>query len=91
VLTAVALWVLVCLARPFNWWRTLLVASMVVAVTVTMLVPLARDFYALRLPPAGDAWAMVLFAIAGAVAIEVVWRATRRILGRRDPALLEYG
>ena len=26
VLSAVGLWVLVCLARPFNWWRTLLVA-----------------------------------------------------------------
>src|SRR5207344_2323715 len=32
VLIAVALWVLVLQARPFNWWKTLLVASMVGAV-----------------------------------------------------------
>ena len=32
VLSVVGLWVLVCLARPFNWWRTLLVAAMVVSI-----------------------------------------------------------
>src|SRR5262249_7360639 len=37
VLVAVGLWVLVCLARPFNWWRTLLVVSMVLSVVVIML------------------------------------------------------
>ena len=39
VLIAVGLWVLVIQARPFNWWKTLLVASMVGAVALIMVVP----------------------------------------------------
>ena len=39
VLIAVALWVLVLQARPFNWWKTLLVASMVGAVALILVVP----------------------------------------------------
>ena len=48
VLSAVGLWVLVCLARPFNWWRTLLVAAMVVSIVVILFVPALRNFYALQ-------------------------------------------
>ena len=39
VLIAVALWVLVLQARPFNWWKTLLVGSMMGAVTLILIVP----------------------------------------------------
>ena len=52
VLIAVALWVLVLQARPFNWWKTVLVASMVGAIAMLILaVPGLRDFYAVELPP----------------------------------------
>ena len=51
VLVVVGLWVLVIQARPFNWWKTLLVASMVVAVGADPRRPGLRDFYALQLPP----------------------------------------
>ena len=39
VLSAVGLWILVLQARPFNWWKTLLVASMVAAVAIILVVP----------------------------------------------------
>ena len=42
---------LVIQARPFNWWKTLLVASMAGAIAVTLVIPGLRDFYALQLPP----------------------------------------
>ncbi len=37
VLVAVGLWVLVLLARPFNWWKALLVGSMAGCVAVILL------------------------------------------------------
>jgi hypothetical protein len=52
VLSAVGLWVLVCLARPFNWWRTVLVAAMVLSIAVILFVPALRNFYALQVPDA---------------------------------------
>jgi cation-transporting P-type ATPase E len=89
VLIAVALWVLVLQARPFtplrtNGWKAILVAAMAGSVAVILVVPALRDFYAVQLPPAqvlGEA------AIVAAVAIgllEVGWRFSRVITGRRD-------
>ncbi|MET0420849.1 MAG: HAD-IC family P-type ATPase, partial [Acidimicrobiia bacterium] len=51
VLSAVGLWILVLQARPFNWWKTVLVASMVGSIAVIVTVAALRDFYALQLPP----------------------------------------
>ena len=84
VLIAVALWVLVLQARPFNWWKTLLVGSMAGAVVLILVVPGLRDFYAVELPPArvlGEA------AIVAGIAIgllEVGWRFSRVIGSRRN-------
>ena len=84
VLMAVGLWVLVLQARPFNWWKTLLVASMVGSVAVILAVPWLRDFYALQLPPGN---VLVEAAIIAAIAIallEVGWRFSRVISSRRN-------
>ncbi|MFM8304497.1 MAG: HAD-IC family P-type ATPase [Actinomycetota bacterium] len=84
-LCAVGLWVLVCLARPFNWWRTLLVAVMVGSVAVILAVPWLRDFYALKVPSGVMLAEMVTICILAAVAIEIVWQASRRAIERRNP------
>ena len=84
VLITVALWVLVLQARPFNWWKTLLVASMVGAVALILLVPGLRDFYAVELPPAkvlGEAAIVAGIAIA---LLEIGWRFSRVIGSRRN-------
>jgi cation-transporting ATPase E len=76
VLCIVGLWVLGRLARPFNWWKTILVATMALGLVLALSVPFARDFFALDLPP----WHVGLetLAIAGAavVALEFIWRMT---------------
>ena len=46
----VALWVLGALARPFDKWRALLVAAMVLGLVLVMAVPFARNFFALDIP-----------------------------------------
>ena len=79
VLIAVGLWVLVLQARPFNWWKTVLVASMVGAVAVILVVPALRDFYALQLPPADVAVEAAIVAGVAIVLLEVGWRFSRVI------------
>ncbi|HEY6318095.1 MAG TPA: HAD-IC family P-type ATPase [Acidimicrobiia bacterium] len=77
VVAAIALWVLVILARPLNWWRGLLVVSMVGAVAIIFAVPAFRSFFALALPSSQVMWQAVLIAGVGSVLVEVAWRATR--------------
>ena len=83
VLIAVALWVLVLQARPFNWWKTLLVASMVGAVILILVVPAFRDFYAVQLPPANVLGEAAIVAGVAIVLLEVGWRFSRVIGSRR--------
>lgn len=88
-LCAVGLWVLVCLARPFNWWRTLLVAAMTASIAVILAVPWLRDFYALKVPSGSVLAEMVAICVLSAVAIEIVWQFTRRSIERRNPEYAE--
>jgi cation-transporting ATPase E len=88
VLGAVGLWVLVLQARPFNWWKTLLVGSMIGSVALIMIIAGLRDFYALQLPPRN---VVIEASIVAAVAIgllEVGWRLSRVVANRRDVAPL---
>ena len=50
VLFLVALWVLAILARPFNEWKAVLVASMGAAFVVVLATPAIREFFELDLP-----------------------------------------
>jgi cation-transporting P-type ATPase E len=89
VLIAVALWVLVLQARPFtplrtNGWKTILVASMVVAVALILVVPAFRDFYAVQLPPAKVLGEGAIVAGVAIVLLEVGWRFSRVIGNRRS-------
>ena len=84
MLIAVALWVLVLQARPFNWWKTLLVASMVGAVILILVVPAFRDFYAVQLPPAEVLGEAAIVAGVAIVLLEVGWRFSRVIGSRRN-------
>jgi cation-transporting ATPase E len=85
VLSVVGLWVLVCLARPFNWWRTLLVAAMALSIAVILVVPALRNFYELAVPDADIVAEMVVIGVLAVIAIEVVWRVTQRMLALRNP------
>jgi cation-transporting ATPase E len=84
VLIAVGLWVLVLQARPFNWWKTLLVASMIASVALIMIVPALRDFYAMQLPPADVALEASAVAIVAIVLLEAGWRFSRVVGSRRN-------
>jgi cation-transporting ATPase E len=74
VLLSCGLFVLIRLARPLTAWRAALVGTMVGAFALALLVPRAREFFALDLPPA-DAL-LLAAALAGGfgLALPVVAR-----------------
>ena len=76
VLTLVGLWILGELARPFNWWKAALVASMALALLIVLEVPQLREFFALDLP----SWSIVVedvgIAAVAMLLLEVIWRFT---------------
>ncbi|MET0421478.1 MAG: cation-translocating P-type ATPase, partial [Acidimicrobiia bacterium] len=84
VLSAVGLWILVLQARPFNWWKTVLVASMAGSIAVIVTVAALRDFYALQLPPSKVGLEAALVAGIAIVLLEVGWRFSRVIGQRRN-------
>jgi cation-transporting ATPase E len=84
VLVAIGLWVLVILARPFNWWKALLVGAMAGCVALILAIEVLRDFYALQLPDVRVLGEASLIAVAGIFLLEIGWRASRRFGRRRD-------
>ena len=46
-LITIALWVLAVVARPYTWWKLLLIGGSVVAYVILFAWPFTRDFFAL--------------------------------------------
>ncbi|MEU3659277.1 HAD-IC family P-type ATPase [Streptomyces sp. NPDC032940] len=78
----ISMWVLAIVARPYTWWRVLLVAAMGLAFVVVLAVPWLQDFFALKLVGVTMPWAAVGIAAAGAGLLELAWR----WVGQRFPA-----
>ncbi|MER7702036.1 HAD-IC family P-type ATPase [Kitasatospora sp. NPDC097605] len=74
----VAIWVLAIVARPYNWWRLLLIGTMCGAFALVLTVPWLSDFFELSLAGTRDPWIGVAIALIAGVVLEVVWRIMRR-------------
>jgi cation-transporting ATPase E len=72
------LWVLAIIARPYTWWRVVLVLAMVLGFALVLSTPWLQDFFALQLVGDEVPWAAVGIAAAGAVALECAWAFIRR-------------
>ncbi len=70
---AMAMWVLVLIARPFNAARVTLVASMVAAFVVLFCVSLSRRVFALDVPPAAVI-VVTGFIVVAAIGALTLWR-----------------
>ncbi|WP_394296516.1 HAD-IC family P-type ATPase [Nocardiopsis salina] len=87
-LCATTLWVLLLVAKPYVWWKVLLVASMAGLLTLAMVTPAGQWFFALDVSePAKVVTALVVAGVA-IVAITVVRvvddRMTARAHARRE-------
>ncbi|MFD4558897.1 HAD-IC family P-type ATPase [Streptomyces sp. NPDC058469] len=78
----ISMWVLAIIARPYTWWRVVLVASMGAAFVVVLVVPWLQHFFALKLVGVTMPWIAVGVAGVAGVALELVWR----LVDRRVPA-----
>ncbi|MFD9002797.1 HAD-IC family P-type ATPase [Streptomyces sp. NPDC059582] len=78
----ISMWVLAIVARPYTWWRVVLVASMGAAFVLVLVVPWLQHFFALKLVGMQMPWIAVGIAAVAAVALEFLWR----WVGRRFPA-----
>ncbi|MFF7975299.1 HAD-IC family P-type ATPase [Streptomyces sp. NPDC007905] len=70
----ISMWVLVIIARPYTWWRVVLVASMGVAFLFVLVVPALQSFFALKLVGKAMPWTAVGVAVVAAVALEFLWK-----------------
>lgn len=78
----ISMWVLAIIARPYTWWRAVLVASMGVAFVCVLAVPALQTFFALRLVGVAMPWTAVAVAVAAAAVLEFLWK----WVDRRFPA-----
>ncbi|MFH8614787.1 HAD-IC family P-type ATPase [Streptomyces sp. NPDC017979] len=78
----VALWVLAIIARPYTWWRLLLVATMGAGFLIVLVVPWLQEFFALKLVGTTMPWTAVGVAVAASALLELAWR----VVDHRFPA-----
>ncbi|MDP4506092.1 HAD-IC family P-type ATPase [Nonomuraea turcica] len=64
-------WVLVLIARPLNWWRVVLVASMAVAFGIGLTLPFVRAFFALEPGDISNDLTAVGVSLVAAAAISI--------------------
>lgn len=73
VTMTIGIWVLFCLARPLNWWKTGLITLMGALYAGLLYVPFARRLldFTTSMPELGWAFAC---GIMGAIIVEILWR-----------------
>ncbi|MEU3772255.1 HAD-IC family P-type ATPase [Streptomyces sp. NPDC032472] len=69
-----SMWVLAIIARPYTWWRLVLVGAMAGAFLVVLAVPWLQDFFQLRLVGTLMPWTAVAIAAAASALIEGTFR-----------------
>lgn len=70
----VVLWVLAIIARPYTWWRALLLAAMAGGVVLVLTVPFLQEFFQLQLVGYQAPWVGAAIAVGACVLLEVAWR-----------------
>ncbi|MCX4763032.1 cation-translocating P-type ATPase [Streptomyces sp. NBC_01275] len=70
----ISMWVLAIVARPYTWWRVVLVASMGVAFLLVLAVPSLQEFFALKLVGMTMPWIAVGISVVAAAALELLWK-----------------
>lgn len=78
-----ALWVLAVAARPYQWWRVVLVICSALAYVVIFSIPLAREKFLLDPSNVAVTSTALGIGVAGAAAIEATWWIRARMLGVR--------
>jgi cation-transporting ATPase E len=73
--------VLAVVARPYTWWKLLLLAGSAGAYVVLFAWPFSREFFALDPSNVTDTTEALICGAVGIVLVEVSWTVTGRMLG----------
>ncbi|UGT41050.1 cation-translocating P-type ATPase [Nocardia yamanashiensis] len=86
-LLIIAVWVLAIVARPWNWWKILLVAGSVAGYLILFSVPFTRHFFKLDPSNVALTTSAVVCGAIGVVLVEAAWWLQARLQGE-TPHLL---
>ncbi|MYR06565.1 HAD-IC family P-type ATPase [Gordonia sp. SID5947] len=90
-LIAVALYVLAVVARPYNWWKVILLGVSVAAYVVIFAWPWTQDLFKLDSSNAQMMSVAAVSAAVGIAAVEAVSRIAPRIVAARDRRRADAG
>jgi cation-transporting ATPase E len=76
-----AVWVLAVVARPYQWWRVLLVSTSALSYVVIFALPIARQKFMLDPSNVAVTTTAVLIGLVAAALIEASWWIQGRVLG----------
>src|SRR5690606_18422444 len=80
-LLIIALWVLAVVARPYQWWKIVLLAGSVLGYVILFSVPFTREFFALDPSNVGYTTIAVTCGLIGVVLVEALWWVSGRLHG----------
>ncbi|WOC12954.1 HAD-IC family P-type ATPase [Gordonia sp. MP11Mi] len=83
---AIAVYVLAVVARPYTWWKLVLVAVSVIAYVLIFTVPFSQRMFHLDSSNAGMMAVAGVCAVVGCAAVEVSSRVLAAVLDRRRSA-----
>ena len=73
-LIAIALWVLAVVARPYNWWKVVLLVGSALAYLLIFSLPFTQELFKLDPTDWSKTGIAVIASVIGIVAVEVLWR-----------------
>jgi cation-transporting ATPase E len=82
-LLVAAVWVLAVVARPYEWWRVVLVTVSGVAYVVIFSIPLAQELFMLDVSNVAITSMALGIGLVGAAIIEVLWWVQGALMGER--------
>ncbi|MGN5238767.1 MULTISPECIES: HAD-IC family P-type ATPase [unclassified Rhodococcus (in: high G+C Gram-positive bacteria)] len=80
-LIMIALWVLAVVARPYQWWKIVLLAGSLLGYVILFSVPFTREFFALDPSNVAYSTIAVTCGAIGVVLVEVIWWISGRLHG----------
>ncbi|MFF2087641.1 cation-translocating P-type ATPase [Nocardia sp. NPDC058176] len=90
-LIMIAVWVLALVARPYVWWKVVLIAVSVLAYVALFTIPFTREFF--KLDPSNPRLtaAAVICGLVGIVLVELAWWVQARLSGNRGKFIPAVG
>ncbi|WP_072691235.1 HAD-IC family P-type ATPase [Rhodococcus marinonascens] len=80
-LIMIALWVLAVVARPYTWWKLVLISGSAGAYLILFALPATREFFKLDPTNIGATTSALACGLVGVILVEIGWWVTGRMHG----------